>query len=102
MKLKLNKSYGLSSKGEFRDVYDGKRLENDSFIVYNCEKAEGNSRLAVVVSKKYGTSVKRNLVRRKIKEYFRKNHNRELNKDFVIIPKRKVKIELSDLDNYIN
>jgi ribonuclease P protein component len=94
MNFKLPKTHFLLNSDQFQKVYKGKREENRSFIIYSDENDEKFSRIAIVVSRKFGKSVKRNRVRRQIKEYFRKNRCDNKNTDFIIIPKRERKIEI--------
>ena len=101
MNKKLPRSHFLVKSDHFKNTYGGKRIENSSFIIYSNDNCEEFSRIAVVVSKKFGKSVKRNKIRRQVKEYFRNNRNEKCNKDYIIIPKRKREIQINLLSEII-
>ena len=64
----------------------GKRYRTKHFTVIFKENGLGISRLGITVSKKIGNAVKRNKVKRHIREFFRTNKNKFPNDlDIVII-----------------
>jgi ribonuclease P protein component len=69
----------------------GRRIQNDHFIAYFSPNQHGRSRLGVTVTKKVGPAVKRNRIKRLVREYFRLNRHRLAgNWDINIIAKRKI------------
>jgi len=62
----------LKKKWEFDRAYQkGRKYVNKQFVVYVLNNGTKRSRLGVTVSKKVGKSVKRNRVKRLIREVFR-------------------------------
>ena len=76
----------LKKKREYLRVRAaGKRLYSRHFLVSICDAEHTNSRLGIVVTKKVNKrAVKRNLIKRRIREIFRLNVNR-LKGDFDIV-----------------
>ncbi|MFQ6041840.1 MAG: ribonuclease P protein component [Candidatus Poribacteria bacterium] len=69
---KLLRSPGLKKKWEFERVYkNGRRYWNKTFVIYVLPNGINVTRLGLTVSKKVGKSVKRNRVKRLIRESFR-------------------------------
>jgi ribonuclease P protein component len=65
-------SPGLKKKWEFERVYrNGRRYWNKTFVIYIMPNKINITRLGLTVSKKVGKSVKRNRVKRLIRESFR-------------------------------
>ncbi|HHU70037.1 MAG TPA: ribonuclease P protein component [Thermoanaerobacterales bacterium] len=85
----MKKCYRLTKNSEFKKIYKHGRSIADRYIVlYYLKNELGISRLGVSVRKKIGNSVKRNRVKRLIKEAFRLNRNRIVNGyDIIIIPR---------------
>ena len=68
----LKSSDKLKKKWEFRRVYeDKKKYWNNIFTIYVSPNHMDKTRLGLTVSKKVGNSVKRNRVKRLIRESFR-------------------------------
>ncbi len=64
----------IRRKSEFASLYrDGGRLRGRYFTLVFLENELGRSRLAVVASRKVGSSVVRNRVKRRFRELFRRN-----------------------------
>ena len=80
-------THRLSTSKEFDNVFKkGKKFEGKHFRIY-CEKnSQGLARLGIVVSKKrQGNAVKRNRIKRLIREVFRQNKALFNSQDTVVI-----------------
>lgn len=53
----------------------GKRLQNNHFIAAICPGLNGRTRLGITATKKVGSAIKRNRIKRIIREYFRLNRH---------------------------
>jgi len=51
----------------------GRRIQNEYFIAVFCPGRHGRSRLGVTVTKKVGRAIKRNRIKRLVREFFRLN-----------------------------
>ena len=84
---KLPREIILKSKSEIdRVIKSGKKVTRDSFNVFVCQSEQ--TRVAFLVSKKIGTAVMRNRMKRLFREGYRLNKNKFLDKEVVIIIKR--------------
>jgi ribonuclease P protein component len=83
----LPKSRHLRSPAEFAAVYDAKvRESRGPLMAYAKPNALGYPRLGMSVSRKVGTAVRRNRIRRLIREAFRLlQHDLPSGYDFVIV-----------------
>ena len=64
----------LRSEGDFRAVYtQGGRLQTGGFILYCRPNGLDHCRLGVVANRQYGKAVKRNRVKRLMRESYRLN-----------------------------
>jgi ribonuclease P protein component len=80
----------LKTIGEFRRVYNrGFHASSDRIGCYVSPNREARSRLGISVSRKYGSSPERNLVKRRIREAFRRlRHGFPAPLDLVVVPRR--------------
>ncbi len=68
----IPKKYRLSSKRLFKRIYrEGKVVKNQAFVIYCLRYGEDKPQVAIVVSKKFGKAVKRNKIKRRIREIVR-------------------------------
>jgi ribonuclease P protein component len=57
---------------DFKTIYKkGIKQDTEHFLIITCPNELGWRRLGVTVSKSIGTAVKRNYVKRRVREYFR-------------------------------
>ena len=77
------KTYRLLTKNDFSQMRSGAAVYNtESLRVFHKNNDLGFSRLGLAISKKAGNAVTRNIYKRLIREYFRKNTN-TTGKDFL-------------------
>lgn len=71
------KSERVTNRRRFKEIYDqGVWRSSKNFTIITCVNTQGVRRLGITVTKKTGNAVKRNRIKRLIREFFR------LNKDF--------------------
>ncbi len=77
---------------EFRQIYrEGKRCHTKNFMVIVSPNSQGHARLGLRAGKKVGNAVKRNRIKRLVREFFRLNQNRlPGSQDYLIIAKKEV------------
>ncbi len=89
-KLTLKKIERIRKRKNFLQIYQcGKRAFSKHFTVITFENDLGILRLGLTVTKKIGNAVKRNRIKRLIREFFRLNKDRfkASSQDIVIIAK---------------
>ena len=92
--LSHNKNYyrreRINSENDFKRILrSGKRIVRNEFKIFILKNGFGYSRFAVVAGIKIGNSVKRNRIKRVIREVFRRNKTAIGNGfDIIIIPKK--------------
>lgn len=68
----IPKEFRLSSKKLFKRIYgEGKVVKNKAFVVYCLRYGGDKPQVAIVVSKKFGKAVKRNKIKRRVREVVR-------------------------------
>lgn len=90
----LPKNYRLKKKTEFSKVYQaGKSVANKYLILfYKPTKGQDKNRIAFAVSKKMGTAVERNRIKRRMREAMRPLlSNIKPNYDLIFIARIKIK-----------
>ena len=84
---------------EFRSTFDSGIKVVTSHLVLVGRVTSGSGRLGVVASKKVGNAVARNLAKRRIREFYRKNRHLVGGIDLVVIARpRSVEGESQDAD----
>jgi ribonuclease P protein component len=69
----------------------GRRVQNEHFIAYFAPSPHSGTRIGITVTKKVGSAVKRNRIKRLVREYFRLNRHSLSGKwDINIIAKRHI------------
>ena len=72
----FTKADRLLKRGQFLHLArSGKRVQNDYFIAIFSPSECDRTRLGITVTKKIGTAVKRNRIKRLVRECFRLNRN---------------------------
>ena len=73
----LKKTERILKRSDFlRLSKEGRRIQGEHFVVHYGSNRIGNRRLGITVSKKVGCAVKRNRIKRLVREYFRHNKAR--------------------------
>jgi ribonuclease P protein component len=91
-KQTFGKHARITKKRDYLTVYQqGVRRHSEHFTIVTCKNEMGISRLGITVSKKVGSAVERNRIRRLVREFFRLNRSRlSTPQDIVIIAKRNI------------
>jgi ribonuclease P protein component len=86
------KSERVTNRSRFKVIYDqGVWRGSQHFTTVTCENTQGIKRLGITVTKKTGNAVKRNKIKRLIREFFRLNKSLFPDKhDVVIMAKRNI------------
>src|SRR2546425_4291998 len=89
----------LRRTGDFKRVYDRRRSASDDWlIIYGCENDLDYLRLGLSVSRKVGSAVRRNRLRRLYREAFRlTKHLMPPGLDLVLIPRSQNEPNLEEL-----
>jgi ribonuclease P protein component len=89
MNTRFQKSERLVKRKEFQVVFDGgRKFRNNELLVFALPNGMDKSRLGLVVGKKVGNAVRRNRIKRILREAFRLNKGL-LNPhiDLILIPR---------------
>lgn len=87
----MKKEYRVKKNSDFQDVFQkGKSFANRQFVVYSLKKpGQGHFRIGLSVSKKLGNAVKRNQIKRYIRQAFHELEDELLNEyDYIIIARK--------------
>jgi len=92
LRFSFTKTDRILKRGEYIALSkSGRRVQNEHFIAYVLPACHSRSRLGVTVTKKVGGAVKRNRIKRRVREFFRLNRHCLLGKwDINIIAKRQI------------
>lgn len=90
MRFLLTKADRILKRREFIALSEsGRRIQNEHFIAIFSPNQLGRSRIGITVTRKVGPAVKRNRIKRLVREYFRLNrHHLAGHWDINIIAKR--------------
>lgn len=89
MPYQWQKHQRLLKRAEFQTCYDrGERFFTKLFIVF--VKKGSSPRIGLAVSKKSGNAVRRNRIKRILREFFRLYFEKLICAEFVIVPKKYV------------
>ncbi|HDQ04217.1 MAG TPA: ribonuclease P protein component [Deltaproteobacteria bacterium] len=73
-KQSYRKAQRITSSAGFKEIYQqGVWKSSRNFVTITCRNARGAGRLGITVSKKAGNAVRRNRIKRLIREFFRLN-----------------------------
>jgi len=82
------KTARLLKSEEYQRVYDaGKRKAGRFLQIFYCSNQLGHCRFGISVSKRFGNAVRRNLIKRRIREGVRKNKGLLTGWDVVVHPR---------------
>ena len=68
------RSCRLTTRRQFLTVYaEGRRVASKSFTVFGLPNSAGTCRLGITVTRKVGNAVRRNSIKRRLRDVFRRN-----------------------------
>ncbi len=89
--LTFPKAFRLTKRRQFLTCYRyGHKYFSLNFILYVLPHKQREFRVGITVTKKVGKAVKRNRIKRLLKEFFRLYQNQIIDADIVVVAKRKV------------
>ena len=91
MRFTFKKADRILKRSDFINLArNGRKLQNDVFIVVVLPGRTKRSRLGITVTRKVGGAVKRNRIKRLVREFYRRNDYQQIGIwDLNIIAKRK-------------
>lgn len=82
----MKKERRITSNIEFQSILQHKRhVSNGSFVIYFMKKKKEHSRIGISVSKKLGSAVDRNKVKRQVRMMLQQLFNEELSYDAILM-----------------
>ena len=86
----FGKNQRIRKRRDYQAIYqEGKRVHSKSFIILFKPNNEGTTRFGITVSKKVGNAVRRNRIKRLLREYFRLNRDLFRDSTDVVVIARK-------------
>lgn len=74
----FDKSFRIKKKGEIKNILcNGKKVTCEKYKIIFTPNCIKNDRIAILVSRKVGNAIKRNRIKRKFREIFRKAISRD-------------------------
>jgi ribonuclease P protein component len=97
-KFGLSRRQRIRSSRDFASIYDERqRAGDDVLLVFAARNPDEETRMGVSVSKKHGNAIKRNRLKRLLRESFRlSQHQLPSGLDLVLIPRQKSAAGLQD------
>jgi len=97
----LKKEYSIKKNSEIEKIIQRKNSVGDQFfVIYKAEQTKyPHFRFAQSVSKKFGNAVKRNLVKRRVREIILQNQFKSNHEFFIVIKPAANKLEFLELKN---
>ncbi|MBN18287.1 MAG: ribonuclease P protein component [Chloroflexi bacterium] len=87
----MHKDNRLKTKSDFKKLYtNSKKLTNNELVLILKQNSITISRFGFSIKKKFGTAVKRNKIKRRLKESIR-NLNIQDGWDLILIPRKNIK-----------
>ena len=92
------RSCRLTTRRQFLTVYaEGRRVASKSFTFFGLPNSAGTCRLGITVTRKVGGAVRRNRIKRRLRDVFRRNLTR-LSPHVDLVVNAHASIDVSDAD----